>query len=69
MYQIEIPKNLIENEIKHKNKDIKENTDEIKKKEILSTSRIKMGLILSEIGEKNDLKQMKQKFKLKYKIN
>ena len=56
MYQIEIPKNLIENEIKHKNKDIKENTDEIKKKEILSKSRIKMGLILSEIGEKNDLK-------------
>ena len=27
-----------------------------KKKEILSKSRIKMGLILSEIGEKNDLK-------------
>ena len=35
MYQIEIPKNLIENEIKHKNKDIKENTDEIKKKKFL----------------------------------
>ncbi len=54
VYKIEIPKNLIENEVKtfSNKKDFKPSDKEIK----AATKRIKLGIILNEYGEQNNIK-------------
>ncbi len=57
-HNLDLPKNLIDQELKLMTKNLK--PEEIEKhkneNEKLAKSRIKLGLILNEIGEKNDLK-------------
>jgi trigger factor len=57
-HQVEIPENLIEQELTLisqglKKEDLEKNKDESKK---IAKKRIKLGLILNELGEKNNLK-------------
>ncbi|MDP6304232.1 MAG: hypothetical protein QF657_06730, partial [Candidatus Nitrosopelagicus sp.] len=54
----EIPKNLIEDEVKILSQGLKENEIKNKKKEFEETAkkRIKVGLILNEFGEQNKVK-------------
>ena len=54
----EIPENLIEEEVKILSQDMKENEIKNKKKELEETAkkRIKVGLILNEFGEQNNIK-------------
>ena len=57
-YEFNLPKSLIENEILMMTKNLKKE-DAVKHKlnnEKIAKSRIKLGLILNEIGEKNNLK-------------
>ena len=57
-YNIELPKNLIDQEIYAMTKNLKSEEKESHKEnnEKLAKSRIKLGLLLNEIGEKNNLK-------------
>ena len=57
-YEIELPRNLVEQEINLVTKNLKpEEKDKHKaNNEKIAKSRIKLGLILNEIGEKNNLK-------------
>ena len=57
-HDIDLPKNLIEQELSLMTKNLKSDDQEKQKEknEILAKSRIKLGLILNEIGEKNNLK-------------
>ncbi len=61
VYKIEIPKNLIENEVKmfSNKKDFKPNDKEIK----AATKRIKLGIILNEYGEQNNIKVTEEEIK------
>ena len=58
LYKIELPKNLVEQEINSMTSSLKKEDIEKHKKENekLAQSRIKLGLILNEYGEKNNLK-------------
>jgi trigger factor len=57
-YNFELPKNLVENELAGMTKTLKkEESDKHKNKnEKIASSRIKLGLVLNEYGEKNNLK-------------
>ena len=59
IHTIDLPDNLVQQELSLITKDIK-NEDGMKKNKIKSENiakkRIKLGLILNELGEKNDLK-------------
>ena len=57
-HELELPKNLIDQEINLMTKNLKSEEKEKHKlnNEKLAKSRIKLGLILNEFGEKNDLK-------------
>ena len=57
-HKVDLPKNLIEQELNLITKNLKpEEKDKFKtNNEILAKSRIKLGLILNEMGEKNNLK-------------
>ena len=57
-HDIDLPKNLIEQEISMMTQNLKSEDKEKHKEnnEKLAKSRIKLGLILNELGEKNDLK-------------
>ena len=57
-HELELPKNLIDQEINLMTKNLKPEEKEKHKlnNEKLAKSRIKLGLILNEFGEKNDLK-------------
>ena len=57
-HQLEIPQNLIEQEISTMTQNLKKEDKEKHKtnNEKLARSRIKLGLILNECGEKNNLK-------------
>ena len=58
IHQIDLPKNLVEQEIDLMTKNLKTEEKEKHKanNEKLAKSRIKLGLILNEIGEKNGIK-------------
>ncbi len=58
IHQIDLPKNLVEQEIDLMTKNLKPEEKEKHKfnNEKLAKSRIKLGLILNEIGEKNEIK-------------
>ena len=60
-HKIEIPKNLIDNEVKNtsNNQNLKPDENTIKDAE----KRIKLGLILNECGEKNNIKVFEQEIK------
>ena len=64
-HQIEIPQNLIDQEISIMTQSLKEEDKEKHKtsNEKLAKSRIKLGLILNECGEKNNLKVSKDEIK------
>ena len=57
-HNFELPRNLIENELSMITRNLKKEEIEKHKKnnEKIATSRIKLGLVLNEYGEKNDLK-------------
>ena len=57
-HKIDLPKNLVENELSMITRDLKKEDVEKHKKnnEKIANSRIKLGLVLSEYGEKNNLK-------------
>ena len=57
-HNLDLPKNLIDQELSLMTKNLKPEDQEKQKEknEKLAKSRIKLGLILNEIGEKNDLK-------------
>ena len=57
-HNLDLPKNLIEQELSLMTKNLKPEDQEKQKEknEKLAKSRIKLGLILNEIGEKNNLK-------------
>ena len=58
IHDVELPKNLIEQEIMLMTKNLNQEEKEKHKSnnEKIAKSRIKLGLILNELGEKNDLK-------------
>ena len=58
IHDVELPKNLIEQEIMlmTKNLNQEEKQKHLSNNEKIAKSRIKLGLILNELGEKNDLK-------------
>ena len=57
-HNLDLPKNLIDQELSLMTKNLKSEDQEKQKKKMkkLAKSRIKLGLILNEIGEKNNLK-------------
>ena len=57
-HKIDLPKNLVENELSMITRDLKKEDVEKHKKnnEKIANSRIKLGLVLNEYGEKNNLK-------------
>ena len=61
-HELEIPKNLIENELIAMTQNLKKEDSQIhfKENERIAKSRIKLGLILNEYGEKNNLKVNEQ---------
>ena len=65
MYNIEIPENLIEQELSLITQTLKKEDIEKSKKnnEKIAKKRIKLGLILNEIGEKNNLKVEEEELK------
>ena len=60
-HKIEIPKNLLENEIKSLATDPSSKNNVANSK--LAEKRIKLGLILNELGEKNNIKVNEQEIK------
>ena len=60
-HKIEIPKNLLENEIKSLTTDPSSKNNVANSK--LAEKRIKLGLILNELGEKNNIKVNEQEIK------
>tara|TARA_A100000164_G_C21899159_1_gene769576 strand:+ start:55 stop:1419 length:1365 start_codon:yes stop_codon:yes gene_type:complete len=65
-YNLDLPKNLIEQELSIMTKSLKD-ADKLKhkeKNEKIAKSRIKLGLILNEYGEKNDLKVSDEEVKM-----
>jgi trigger factor len=65
LHKVDIPENLVEQELSLitqnlKKEDIEKN---IKKNKKIATKRIKLGLILNELGEKNNLKVEEQELK------
>ena len=60
-HKIEIPKNLIDNEVKTLSKDPNSKANENLKKD--AEKRIKLGLILNECGEANNIKVSEQEIK------
>jgi len=65
MHDIDLPNNLIEQELSLITQGIKKEDFEKNKKESekIAKKRIKLGLILNELGEKNNLKVSEQEFK------
>ncbi len=64
-HQIELPQNMIDQEVAVMTQNLK-NDDKIKNKdnnETLAKSRIKLGLLLNEYGEKNNLKVSEEEVK------
>tara|TARA_X000001036_G_scaffold387867_1_gene383841 strand:+ start:36 stop:1409 length:1374 start_codon:yes stop_codon:yes gene_type:complete len=61
-HELELPKNLVENELSAMTKNLKKEDSQIhlKENEKIAKSRIKLGLILNEYGEKNNLKVNEQ---------
>ena len=57
-HELDLPKNLIENEISIMTQNLKDEDKEKHKanNEKIAKSRIKLGLLLNEYGEKNNLK-------------
>ena len=55
-HEVDLPKNLIDQEIVVMTRIISQKKRKIKKNEKLAKSRIKLGLVLNEYGEKNNLK-------------
>ena len=61
-HELELPKNLVENELSAMTQNLKKEDSQIhlKENEKIAKSRIKLGLILNEYGEKNNLKVNEQ---------
>ena len=68
-HNLDLPKNLIDQEITLMTQNLKpEGKDKHKfNNEKLAKSRIKLGLLLNEFGEKNNLKCQMKKLEMKYK--
>ena len=68
-HQVDLPQNLIDQEISIMTKNLKPEEKEKHKSnnEKLAKSRIKLGLLLNEYGEKNNLKVSDEEVKMRYK--
>ena len=55
-HSVDLPKNLIDQEISLITQNLNEDKEKINRKMKIAKSRIKLGLILNEYGEKNKLK-------------
>ena len=68
-HKIDLPKNLVENELSAITRDLKkEDLEKYKKNnEKIANSRIKLGLVLNEYGEKNNLKVSNEEIDLEIK--
>ena len=68
-HQVDLPQNLIDQEISIMTQNLKSEEKEKYKSnnEKLAKSRIKLGLLLNEYGEKNNLKIKTMKLEMKYK--
>ena len=68
-HQLDLPQNLIDQEISIMTQNLKQEDKEKHKSqnEKLAKSRIKLGLLLNEYGEKNNLKVSDDEIKMKFK--
>ena len=68
-HEVDLPKNLIEQEISIMTQSLKKEEKEKHKasNEKIAQSRIKLGLLLNEYGEKNNLKVSDQEVKARFK--
>ena len=69
IHNFELPENMVKNEISAISSNLKKEDQEKfqKQNEKTAKSRIKLGLILNELGEKNNLKLKKLRLKMRYK--